>query len=43
LEKEELKKLAGEKATEYIEDGMIIGLGTGSSFYNDSPRLVILI
>jgi ribose 5-phosphate isomerase A len=31
LEKEELKKLAGEKATEYIEDGMIIGLGTGST------------
>jgi ribose 5-phosphate isomerase A len=31
LEKEELKKLAGEKAVELIEDGMIIGLGTGST------------
>ena len=31
LEKEELKKLAGEKAVEHIEDGMILGLGTGST------------
>ncbi len=31
MEKEELKKLAGEKAIEHIEDGMIIGLGTGST------------
>jgi ribose 5-phosphate isomerase A len=31
LEKEELKKLAGEKAVAYIEDGRIIGLGTGST------------
>ncbi len=31
MEREELKKLAGEKATEYIEDGMIVGLGTGST------------
>jgi len=31
LEKEELKKLAGEKALEYIEDNMIIGIGTGST------------
>jgi len=31
LEKEELKKLAGEKAVEHIEDGMIVGLGTGST------------
>ena len=29
--KEELKRLAAEKAVEYIEDGMIIGLGTGST------------
>lgn len=27
------KKIAGEKATEYIKDGMIIGLGTGSTSY----------
>jgi len=26
-----MKKIAGEKAVEYIEDGMIIGLGTGST------------
>ena len=31
MEKEELKKLAGEKAVELIEDGMIVGLGTGST------------
>lgn len=27
------KKLTGEKATEYIKDGMLIGLGTGSTAY----------
>ncbi|GGA90953.1 ribose-5-phosphate isomerase RpiA [Ornithinibacillus halotolerans] len=27
------KKLAGEKAVEYIEDGMTIGLGSGSTVY----------
>lgn len=27
------KKLTGEKATDYIKDGMIIGLGTGSTAY----------
>ena len=31
MEKEELKRLAGEKAVENIKDGMIIGLGTGST------------
>jgi ribose 5-phosphate isomerase A len=31
LEREELKKLAGEKAIEHIEDGIIVGLGTGST------------
>ena len=31
MEKEELKKLAGEKAVENIEEGMILGLGTGST------------
>ncbi|GGI17997.1 ribose-5-phosphate isomerase RpiA [Gottfriedia solisilvae] len=29
----ESKKLAGEKAVEYIKDGMIVGLGTGSTVY----------
>jgi ribose 5-phosphate isomerase A len=31
LDKEELKKLAGEKAVDYIQDGMVVGLGTGST------------
>jgi ribose 5-phosphate isomerase A len=31
LEKEELKRLAAEKAVENIEDGMIVGLGSGST------------
>ena len=31
VEKEELKKLAGENAVDHIEDGMIVGLGTGST------------
>lgn len=28
------KKIAGEKATEYVKDGMILGLGTGSTAYH---------
>lgn len=31
MEREELKKLAGEKATEHVKDDMIVGLGTGST------------
>lgn len=31
MEREELKKLAGETAVDYIEDGMIVGLGSGST------------
>jgi ribose 5-phosphate isomerase A len=31
LEKEDLKKLAGEEAVELIKDGMIVGLGSGST------------
>ena len=31
MERDELKKLAGETAVKYIEDGMILGLGTGST------------
>ena len=27
----EAKRLAGEKAIEYVEDGMIVGVGTGST------------
>ncbi|MGL4772705.1 MAG: ribose-5-phosphate isomerase RpiA [Clostridium sp.] len=29
----EQKRFAGEKATEYVRDGMILGLGTGSTAY----------
>lgn len=29
----EQKKIAGERGTEYIKDGMILGLGTGSTAY----------
>ena len=28
---EDLKKMAGEKAAEYVKDGMVVGLGTGST------------
>ncbi len=31
VEQEEMKKQAAEKAVQYIEDGMVIGLGTGST------------
>ena len=26
----DMKKLAGDKAAEYVKDGMVVGLGTGS-------------
>jgi len=41
LEREELKKQAGEKAVEHIEDGMIIGLGTGSTVEYTLKKLVL--
>lgn len=31
---EELKRKAGERAAEYVEDGMVLGLGTGSTTYH---------
>jgi ribose 5-phosphate isomerase A len=31
MDKEAQKKLAGEKALEYVEDGSIVGVGTGST------------
>lgn len=31
MEREDLKKQAGEEAVRHIEDGMIVGLGTGST------------
>jgi ribose 5-phosphate isomerase A len=33
MTKDEMKKIAGEKAVEFIQDGMNIGLGTGSTVY----------
>ena len=27
----EAKRLAGEKAIDYVEDGMVVGVGTGST------------
>ena len=27
----DMKKLAGDKAAEYVKDGMVVGLGTGST------------
>ena len=34
-----MKKLAAEKAVEYIEDGMIVGLGTGSTVEHTLKKL----
>lgn len=39
----EQKRIAGQKATEYIRDGMIIGLGTGSTAYYMIKRVGELI
>ncbi len=30
---EDMKRIAGEKAAEYVKDGMVVGLGTGSTVY----------
>jgi len=43
LEREELKKIAGEKAVEHIEDGMIVGLGTGSTVEYTLRKLGTLV
>ena len=43
MEKEDLKKLAGEKAVEQIEDGMVIGLGTGSTIEYGLKKLGQLV
>lgn len=41
--REEMKKLAGEKAAEYVKDGMIVGLGTGSTVYYTIRKLGELV
>jgi ribose 5-phosphate isomerase A len=33
VEQNELKRIAGERAAEFIEDGMVIGMGTGTTVY----------
>lgn len=35
----ESKKIAGEKAAEFVKDGMVVGLGTGSTVYYTIKRL----
>jgi ribose 5-phosphate isomerase A len=40
---EHKKKSAGEKAAEYIEDGMVVGLGTGSTAYYLIKKLGSLV
>lgn len=42
-QKDLFKKAAGEKAVEYIKDGMIIGLGSGSTVYWTLKKLGELI
>ncbi|KHD85475.1 ribose-5-phosphate isomerase RpiA [Heyndrickxia ginsengihumi] len=37
------KKLAGEKAAEFVEDGMIVGLGSGSTVYYTIQKLGELV
>lgn len=39
----EFKKLAGEKAVDYIKSGMVLGLGTGSTVYYALVKLAELI
>lgn len=38
----EQKRIAGEKATDYIQDGMTLGLGTGSTAYYMIQKVVAL-
>ena len=37
------KKLVGEKAVEFIKDGMVVGLGTGSTVYYTIIKLGQLV
>jgi ribose-5-phosphate isomerase (EC 5.3.1.6) len=34
------KKIAGERAAELVENGMVVGLGTGSTAYYAIKKLV---
>jgi ribose 5-phosphate isomerase A len=37
------KQIAGERATEYVKDGMVVGLGTGSTVYFTIKRLGMMV
>ncbi|KAA0007546.1 MAG: ribose-5-phosphate isomerase RpiA [Thermoplasmata archaeon] len=39
LDREDLKKMAAQKALDYVEDGMVVGLGTGSTVEYFIPKL----
>ena len=39
LDPEAAKKLVGEKAAESVRDGMVVGLGTGSTAYYTINKL----
>jgi ribose 5-phosphate isomerase A len=38
-----LKQVAGERAVEYVNDGMIVGLGTGSTVYYSIKSLGMMV
>ena len=38
-----LKQVAGERAIEYVKDGMVVGLGTGSTVYYTIKRLGMMV
>ena len=40
---EEQKKIVGEKAVEYVQSGMVLGLGTGSTVYYSLLKIAELI
>lgn len=37
------KQIVGEKAAEYVKDGMVVGLGTGSTFFYTLQKLGTLV
>jgi ribose 5-phosphate isomerase A len=37
------KQIAGERAVEYVKDGMVVGLGTGSTVYFTIKKLGMLV
>lgn len=40
---EELKKTAGVTAAKFVKDGMVVGLGTGSTAYFLWKKLVVVL